>query len=94
MKYQIELDEDKKTKALCIFLTVHHDWRISSSQKRCPQCANKFPNRRFGLNYCFEHRFANKNWLTGGHNIGLGLAMIAFKDPELQKALKTEGLRE
>jgi hypothetical protein len=80
--------ENDKKRALKAFRQVHPDWKISTNQKRCPQCAKQHPARRFGLNYCAAHHFANENWLVSG---GIMIVLTGLRDRQLREALRAEG---
>lgn len=79
--------EEERKRAIGAFRRVHPGWLISSNQKRCPQCAKRYPQRRFGQHYCHEHHFANEKWLGE-----LGVFMLSVKNRKLRDELKREGL--
>lgn len=80
--------EDESKRALRAFRRAYPNWEISPNQTRCPICAKKYPHRRFGLNFCESHHWANEKWLKGAAMI----SMKALRDPRLQDELKAEGL--
>lgn len=88
----VQRTEDEHTRALRAFRRAYPNWDVSP-QTRCPQCAQKYPDRRFGLNFCESHQFANDKWLTAGAGIGLMLRMIALRNPQLKRELEAEGIR-
>jgi len=83
--------EEERKKALRAFCHAHPDWNVSSNQKRCPECVKKYPHRRFGLNFCREHHFANKEWLASEQGYAM-IAVMAVRDQRLKEELKAEGL--
>jgi hypothetical protein len=84
-------NDKEVVRALDIFNEVHPGWVKKPNVTRCPECTKKYPRRRFGLNYCMTHHFANENWLTGKKGAAM-CSLVALGDNLLKKRLETDGL--
>lgn len=80
--------EEERNKAVAAFLGAHPDWDIVSNQTRCPKCARQHKHSRIGLNFCREHRWASRKWLSG-----IGVWMLSIRDYKLREELEKAGIR-